>query len=84
MFLVMHTAINSTEHSWTFTVAKIVSRSPFSSKISNTNISQDRELYKTRLQVFFKEYPSKNFDGRPWSTLNEVILVSFYVLDLIF
>jgi hypothetical protein len=33
-----------------------------------------RELYKTRLEVFFKHYPSKNFDGRPWSELSEVIL----------
>ncbi|EUC30483.1 glycoside hydrolase family 5 protein [Bipolaris zeicola 26-R-13] len=33
-----------------------------------------RELYKTRLEVFFKHYPSKNFDGRPWGTLSEVIL----------
>ena len=35
----------------------------------------DRELYKTRLSVFFKHYPSKNFDGRPWSSLSEIILV---------
>ncbi|KAL6152958.1 hypothetical protein ACJQWK_11566 [Exserohilum turcicum] len=33
-----------------------------------------RELYKTRLEVFFKHYPSKNFDGRSWSELSEVIL----------
>ncbi|KAI8934553.1 hypothetical protein NX059_008252 [Plenodomus lindquistii] len=33
-----------------------------------------RELYKTRLQVFFKHYPSKNFDQRPWGELSEVIL----------
>ncbi|KAF2659414.1 glycoside hydrolase family 5 protein [Lophiostoma macrostomum CBS 122681] len=33
-----------------------------------------REYYKTRLQVFFKEYPSLNFEGRSWSSLNEVIL----------
>ncbi|EUC48526.1 glycoside hydrolase family 5 protein [Bipolaris oryzae ATCC 44560] len=33
-----------------------------------------RELYKTRLEVFFKHYPSKNFDGRSWGSLSEVIL----------
>ncbi|KAI4605925.1 hypothetical protein J4E83_010351 [Alternaria metachromatica] len=33
-----------------------------------------RDLYKQRLEVFFTHYPSKNFDGRPWSTLSEVIL----------
>ncbi|KAF2866093.1 hypothetical protein BDV95DRAFT_553223 [Massariosphaeria phaeospora] len=33
-----------------------------------------RELYKTRLEVFFKHYPSKNFNGAPWSTLNHIIL----------
>jgi hypothetical protein len=33
-----------------------------------------RNLYKTRLEVFFKHYPSKNFDGRPWGELSEVIL----------
>ncbi|CAO2650922.1 Nn.00g092190.m01.CDS01 [Neocucurbitaria sp. VM-36] len=33
-----------------------------------------RELYKTRLEVFFKHYPSKNFDGRPWGDLSEIIL----------
>ncbi|KAF3008908.1 hypothetical protein E8E13_011229 [Curvularia kusanoi] len=33
-----------------------------------------RKLYKTRLDVFFKHYPSKNFRGRSWSTLSEVIL----------
>ncbi|KAF2829703.1 hypothetical protein CC86DRAFT_453298 [Ophiobolus disseminans] len=38
--------------------------------------SQDeyRELYKTRLEVFFKHYPSKAFDGRPWGELSEIIL----------
>ncbi|OAK98049.1 hypothetical protein IQ06DRAFT_318129 [Phaeosphaeriaceae sp. SRC1lsM3a] len=38
--------------------------------------SQDeyRELYKTRLEVFLKHYPSKNFDGRPWAELSEIIL----------
>jgi hypothetical protein len=35
----------------------------------------DRELYKTRLGVFFRHYPSKNFDGRPWAELSEIILV---------
>ncbi|KAF1942034.1 hypothetical protein EJ02DRAFT_444426 [Clathrospora elynae] len=33
-----------------------------------------RELYKQRLEVFLKHYPSKNFDGRSWSELSEVIL----------
>ncbi|KAF2847684.1 glycoside hydrolase family 5 protein [Plenodomus tracheiphilus IPT5] len=33
-----------------------------------------REVYKTRLEVFFKHYPSKNFDKRPWAELSEVIL----------
>lgn len=37
--------------------------------------SPDRELYKTRLEVFFKHYPSKNFDGRSWSELSEIVLV---------
>ena len=31
-------------------------------------------MYKTRLDVFFNHYPSKNFEGRSWSELNEVIL----------
>ena len=35
----------------------------------------DRTYYKTRLEVFFKHYASKNFEGRPWSDLSEVILV---------
>jgi hypothetical protein len=34
-----------------------------------------RDLYKTRLEVFFKHYSSKNFDGRSWGELFEVILV---------
>ncbi|KAH7392552.1 hypothetical protein BKA66DRAFT_510124 [Pyrenochaeta sp. MPI-SDFR-AT-0127] len=33
-----------------------------------------RELYKTRLDVFFKHYPSRNFDGRSWGELSEIIL----------
>ncbi|CBX93146.1 hypothetical protein IAQ61_008874 [Plenodomus lingam] len=33
-----------------------------------------RETYKTRLDVFFKHYPSKNFDNRPWGDLSEIIL----------
>lgn len=37
-------------------------------------LDEYRTYYKTRLEVFFKEYPSRNFDGRSWSTLNEVIL----------
>lgn len=34
-----------------------------------------RTYYKTRLEVFFNHYASKNFGGRPWSQLSEVILV---------
>lgn len=34
-----------------------------------------RAIYKTRLDVFFKHYPSKNFGGRSWSELSEVIMV---------
>lgn len=34
-----------------------------------------RTIYKTRLDVFFKHYPSKNFGGRSWSELPEVIMV---------
>lgn len=34
-----------------------------------------RKLYKTRLDVFFKHYPSKNFGGRSWNELSEVIMV---------
>lgn len=34
-----------------------------------------RKIYKTRLDVFFKHYPSKNFGGRSWSELSEVIMV---------
>ncbi|KAJ4356227.1 uncharacterized protein N0V89_004257 [Didymosphaeria variabile] len=37
-------------------------------------ISYDRTYYKTRLEVFFRHYASKNFGGRPWSELSEVIL----------
>ncbi|KAF2624205.1 glycoside hydrolase family 5 protein [Macroventuria anomochaeta] len=33
-----------------------------------------RAIYKTRLDVFFKHYPSKNFGGRSWSELSEVIM----------
>ncbi|OAG07068.1 uncharacterized protein CC84DRAFT_1117139 [Paraphaeosphaeria sporulosa] len=33
-----------------------------------------RTYYKTRLEVFFRHYASKNFGGRPWSELSEVIL----------
>ncbi|KAF2732041.1 hypothetical protein EJ04DRAFT_536272 [Polyplosphaeria fusca] len=33
-----------------------------------------RGKYKTRLEVFFRHYPSKNFAGRSWSTLKEVIM----------
>ena len=41
----------------------------------------DRDLYKQRLEVFFKHYPSKNFDGRSWGELSEVILVSTPLLS---
>lgn len=34
-----------------------------------------RKTYKTRLDVFFRHYPSKNFGGRSWSELSEVIMV---------
>jgi hypothetical protein len=36
----------------------------------------DRDLYKQRLEVLFKHYPSQHFDERPWGELSEVILVS--------
>jgi hypothetical protein len=70
----MHTARSSMEHSWIFTVVTsvretVVLKSP-------SLIYLDRELYKTRLEVFFRHYPSKNFDGRPWADLSEIILVS--------
>ena len=32
-------------------------------------------MYKTRLDVLFKHYPSKAFDGRSWGELSEIILV---------
>ncbi|KAH8708601.1 hypothetical protein GQ44DRAFT_743044 [Phaeosphaeriaceae sp. PMI808] len=38
------------------------------------SLDEYRELYKTRLDVFFKHYPSKSFDGRPWAELSEIIL----------
>ncbi|PVI07246.1 glycoside hydrolase family 5 protein [Periconia macrospinosa] len=38
------------------------------------SVDKYRELYKTRLEVFFNHYPSRNFGGRPWSELSEVIL----------
>ncbi|KAF2036122.1 hypothetical protein EK21DRAFT_106228 [Setomelanomma holmii] len=38
------------------------------------SLDEYRELYKTRLEVFFKHYPSKAFDGRPWGDLSEIIL----------
>ncbi|KAL5113440.1 hypothetical protein ACEQ8H_008684 [Pleosporales sp. CAS-2024a] len=38
------------------------------------SVDEYRELYKTRLDVLFKHYPSKAFDGRPWAALSEVIL----------
>lgn len=40
----------------------------------NMLIATDRELYKQRLDVLFKHYPSQAFDGRPWGELSEVIL----------
>lgn len=42
-----------------------------------------RELYKTRLEVFFKHYPSKNFGGRSWSQLSEVIMVRLEFTSLV-
>jgi hypothetical protein len=39
------------------------------------SLEQYRTLYKTRLDVFFKHYPSKNFGGRNWNELSEVIMV---------
>jgi hypothetical protein len=41
----------------------------------NMLMSTDRELYKQRLDVLFKHYPSRAFDGRPWGELSEIILV---------
>ncbi|KAH5402927.1 hypothetical protein HBI23_191110 [Parastagonospora nodorum] len=38
------------------------------------SLDEYRELYKQRLDVLFKHYPSQAFDGRPWSELSEVIL----------
>ncbi|RAR04389.1 glycoside hydrolase family 5 protein [Stemphylium lycopersici] len=38
------------------------------------SLDEYRDLYKTRLEVFFKHYPSKNFSNRPWGTLSEIIL----------
>lgn len=39
------------------------------------SLEENRELYKTRLDVLFKHYPSRNFGGRRWNELSEVILV---------
>jgi hypothetical protein len=39
------------------------------------SLEEYRTLYKTRLDVFFKHYPSKNFGGRSWNELSEVIMV---------
>lgn len=39
-----------------------------------------RELYRTRLDVFFNHYPSKNFDNRPWGELSEIILVCLSIV----
>jgi hypothetical protein len=67
-------AKNSTVLFSTSTVKKSV-RIPPLLKCNRTLIALDRELYKTRLEVFFKHYPSKSFDGRPWGELSEIILV---------
>lgn len=61
------------DRSLTFTAKRSVSTSPY---LQNCRLTTpDRELYKTRLEVFFKHYPSKNFDGRPWGELSEIMLV---------
>jgi hypothetical protein len=49
---------------------------PRSSKANGS----DRELYKQRLDVLFKHYPSRAFDGRPWAELSEIILVCLSVV----
>lgn len=41
-----------------------------------------RKVYKTRLDVFFKHYPSKNFGGRSWNELSEVIMVCISLLKI--
>jgi hypothetical protein len=74
MFLVMRTVRNSVELFSTFTVKTSV-HNPSRRGISILT-AVDRELYKTRLDVFFKHYPSKAFDGRSWGELSEIILVS--------
>jgi hypothetical protein len=62
--------------SLTFTVSKIVRLIVNNAlRLDDLLTVLDRELYKIRLGVFFREYPSKNFDGRPWSTLSEIIMV---------
>ncbi|KAF3052693.1 hypothetical protein E8E11_006672 [Didymella keratinophila] len=38
------------------------------------SLEEYRTLYKTRLDVFFKHYPSKNFGGRTWNELSEIIM----------
>jgi hypothetical protein len=47
------------------------------------SLEENRELYKTRLDVFFKHYPSKNFGGRSWNELSEVIMVCSSPSDLV-
>lgn len=45
------------------------------------SVEEYRKLYKTRLDVFFKHYPSRNFGGRSWNELSEVIMVcSFFAV----
>jgi hypothetical protein len=74
MFLVMSTVRNSTAHFSTFT-AKMSVRNCSSYQAMLVLNTTDRDLYKTRLEVLFKHYPSKSFDGRSWSELSEIILV---------
>ncbi|CAI6266463.1 unnamed protein product [Periconia digitata] len=38
------------------------------------SVEKYRDLYKTRLEVLFNHYPSRNFGGRSWSELSEVIM----------
>lgn len=47
-------------------------------RISNDII--DKEIYKNRLTEFFNNYKSKNFEGASWSTLNQVIMASIYII----
>lgn len=47
------------------------------------SLEENRKLYKTRLDVFFKHYPSKNFGGRNWGELSEVIMVCMFPPNLL-